>query len=75
MSEQRWYWPHIFILIRKVFGDAACVRVTSTLSLDARTGKVVAQTDVVNNWLWVPLPLRLALGLTVPFILTVLASP
>lgn len=64
------HWRAHPVQIRWVFGDLARVRVTSTLHINSR-GVVVAQTDRVDNWMWVPLPLRLLLGLAVPAVLTV----
>ncbi|GBG00139.1 hypothetical protein Rsub_12830 [Raphidocelis subcapitata] len=66
-SEQRWHLPAILLLPRLVFGDELCVRVQSLLRIDpASGGKVVYQSDTVDNWLFLPAPLRLLLGLSVP---------
>lgn len=60
------------MLVRWVFGNMLCVRVTTTMTVDASSGRVVHQRDAVHNWLMVPLPLRVALGLWVPLLTTVL---
>lgn len=65
-SEQRWVLPTLLLLVRAVFGDVLSVRVTSTLKIDPSSGRVIAQSDHVHNWLRLPLLLRLLLGLTVP---------
>lgn len=43
MSEQRWVLPTLLLLVRLVFGDALTVRVSTTLRIDPRSGKVISQ--------------------------------
>ncbi|KAI8471252.1 MAG: hypothetical protein J3K34DRAFT_418073 [Monoraphidium minutum] len=71
MSEQRWHLPALLVLVRWVFGDVLTVRVSS---ISPATGRVVHQHDSVHNWLCVPLPLRVLLGLWLP-LLTVFIKP
>jgi len=43
LSEQRWVLPSLLVLVRFVFGEALCVRVTTTLTINPHSGKVVEQ--------------------------------
>lgn len=72
LSNQRWHLPSLLVLVRWVFGDILCVRVTSTITIDPITGRVVDQRDWVHNWLSVPFVLRVLLGLTLPLITAII---
>lgn len=74
VSQQRWHLPTLLVLVRWVFGDVLSIHVTTTLTVDPDTGRLLHQQDVVNNWLTAPLVLRLLLGLSVP-LATVLIKP
>ena len=69
-SSQSWYIPPYLVHISAVFGRVTKVKVTTTMTFDPATGKIVHEKDYVHNWYVAPLLLRFLVGCSTPLVST-----
>jgi hypothetical protein len=69
-SSQSWYIPPYLVHISAVFGRVTKVNVTTTMTIDPATGKIVHEKDYVHNWYVAPLLLRFLVGCSTPLVST-----